>query len=138
MIIVDTGMWLALANTNDRWHKLAVERLENISEALITTWPVLTETCYFLLNQFGYGSLEKFLKLHQKGAFSTFVLSDAHAPRIQTLMKKYKDIPMDLADASLVITAEELGHGRILTTDRKDFQIYRWKDQHAFENILWS
>lgn len=51
-------------------------------------------------------------------------------------MEKYADLPMDLADASLIILSEHLGHGRILTVDQRDFSIYRWKNQYPFDNIL--
>jgi len=51
-------------------------------------------------------------------------------------MQKYADLPMDLADASLVILAEKLGHGRILSTDMRDFQTYRWKNRKPFQNLL--
>ena len=47
-------------------------------------------------------------------------------------MCQYADLPMDLADASLLILAEKLGHGRILSTDQCDFQAYRWKNRHPF------
>lgn len=43
---------------------------------------------------------------------------------------------MDLADASLVILAEHLGHGRIVSTDQRDFNAYRWKNHHPFHNLL--
>jgi uncharacterized protein len=43
---------------------------------------------------------------------------------------------MDLADASLVVLAEQLGHGRILTVDRRDFSVYRWQNNQPFENLL--
>jgi hypothetical protein len=43
---------------------------------------------------------------------------------------------MDLADASLVILAEHLGHGRILSSDVRDFNVYRWKDNKPFENLF--
>ena len=46
MVIADTGFWLALANRNDRHHRAAKEALDGLSEGLITTWPVLTETCH--------------------------------------------------------------------------------------------
>jgi hypothetical protein len=36
---------------------------------------------------------------------------------------------MDLADASLVLLPESLGHGRILTTDQREFRTYRWKSK---------
>jgi predicted nucleic acid-binding protein len=51
-------------------------------------------------------------------------------------MKKYADLPMDVADASLVVLAEYLGHGRILSSDKRDFQTYRWKNHEPFENLL--
>jgi uncharacterized protein len=43
---------------------------------------------------------------------------------------------MDLADASLVALADYLGHGRILTVDRRDFSVYRWGNSQPFENLL--
>ena len=52
------------------------------------------------------------------------------------LMIEYADLPMDLADASLVLLAEELGHGRIVSTDRRDFHTYRWKNSEPFTNLL--
>jgi predicted nucleic acid-binding protein len=42
----------------------------------------------------------------------------------------------DLADASLVLLAEKLGHGRILSTDLRDFGAYRWKNREPFQNLL--
>ena len=51
-------------------------------------------------------------------------------------MRRYADLPMDLADASLVLLAEHLGHGRILSTDTRDFGAYRWKSRKPFKNLL--
>lgn len=51
-------------------------------------------------------------------------------------MEKYRDLPMDLADASLVILAEELGHGNILSVDFRDFNTYRWKNKQPFTNLF--
>jgi hypothetical protein len=51
-------------------------------------------------------------------------------------LKKYRDLPMDLADASLVILAEQLGSGKILSTDTRDFGAYRWKNRKPFRNLL--
>ncbi len=51
-------------------------------------------------------------------------------------MQRYVDLPMDLADASLVILAEERGSGRILSTDERDFATYRWKNHKPFKNVL--
>lgn len=51
-------------------------------------------------------------------------------------MKSYVDLPMDLADASMVLLAEALGHGRILSADQRNFNCYRWKNHQPFENLL--
>ena len=65
-----------------------------------------------------------------------FPLAGEHLPRVLELMQKYRDLPMDLADASLVILAEHLGGGRILSTDRRDFHAYRWKNRRPFQNLM--
>jgi uncharacterized protein len=65
-----------------------------------------------------------------------FELNRGYLARIQSLMDKYGDLPMDLADASLVILAEEAGHGDILSTDQRDFRTYRWKNRRSFKNLL--
>ena len=65
-----------------------------------------------------------------------FVMTVDHVPRLTALMHQYADLPMDLADASLVLVAEEFGEGRIVSTDERDFHTYRWKNQHPFSNLL--
>jgi predicted nucleic acid-binding protein len=136
MILADTGFWLALANSRDRHHELAKRALAAIDEPLITTWPVMTETCHLLAARLGERSARAFIESGTKGAYETFDLSREHLPRIVELMQKYAKLPMDLADASLVILAEHLGTGRILSTDRRDFGVYRWKTRKPFHNIL--
>lgn len=137
-IIADTGFWLALANAKDKHHIPAKKALVALHASLITTWPVMTETCHLLLNRLGRHSQISFVDSFKSGGFEVFSLQVHHAPRLKDLMVKYADLPMDLADASLVILAESLGHGRILSTDRRDFNSYRWKIQHPFENLLFS
>ena len=56
--------------------------------------------------------------------------------RIPTLIQRYAGLSMDLADASPVLLADYLGHGRILTTDQRDFGSYRWKTRKPFHNML--
>ena len=49
----------------------------------------------------------------------------ADVPRMRALMKKYRDLPMDLADAALVRVAEREGLSTVITIDRSDFASYR-------------
>ena len=137
MILADTGFWLALANRRDRWHdasKAALARYPD--ERLITTWPVLTETFHLLLARLGIDAELRFARSLAAGAFDVFDLQPDHGERIARLMRRYRALPMDLADASLVILAEERRSGRVFSTDRREFQAYRWKDREPFENLL--
>ena len=136
MIIADTGFWLALADQQDTHHQAARQKLREIDERLITTWCVVTETCYLLLKRKGVLAQSKFMESLANGAFETFNLQPDHAQKIAQLMQKYANLPMDLADASLVILAEELCHGRILSVDYRDFNTYRWKNTQPFKNLL--
>ena len=136
MIIADTGFWVALANPNDQYRALALRTFAALREPLITTWPVMTEVCHLLLKRRGIESQLKFIQLYRRGGFKVFPLEDCHAPRIHELTRTYADLPMDLADASLVILAEYLNHGRILSTDCRDFHAYRWKNTRPFTNLL--
>lgn len=136
MIIADTGFWLALANRTDRHHASAVRAIEQLREGLITTWPVLTETCHLLLARLDVRAEMAFLRGLRDGGCTIFSLGETHLPRMEELMEQYADLPMDLADASLVVLAEELHDGRILSTDQRDFHTYRWKNRRPFRNLL--
>ncbi|HBC43112.1 MAG: type II toxin-antitoxin system VapC family toxin [Pseudanabaena sp.] len=137
MIIVDTGFWLALIDEGDPYHQKAVMALEKYNnEPLITTWCVITETTYLLLSRLGTQAAINFIESLHQGFFTIFPLENTHTSRIIELMKKYADLPMDLADASLVVLAEHLGHGKIFSVDQRDFNTYRWKERHPFTNLL--
>ncbi len=136
MILVDTGFWLALANRRDTYHKAAKSALAVAKEPLVTTWPVLTETCHLLAARLSVDAAALFISNAAHGSFSVFDLSTSYFDRVVDLMKKYRDLPMDLADASLVICAEALNSGRIFSTDTRDFGAYCWKNKKPFENLL--
>ena len=135
MILADTGFWLALTNRSDRHHLRAKSAVNKITEPLIVTWPVLTETCHLLL-RLGVDAELRFIEAAARGSVQLFDLDASHFPRIATLLDKYRDLPMDLADASLVIAAEDMGTGAILSTDERDFRTYRWKNRKPFRNLL--
>lgn len=136
MIIADTGYWVALFNRGDAHHQPAVVVSGEIREHLVTTWPVLTETAHLLAARGHAGVSARFLERCFAGAVDIFELDIQARPRMLELMRRYAPLPMDLADASLVVLAEKLGHGRILSTDRRDFESYRWKQHQPFENLL--
>jgi uncharacterized protein len=136
MIVADTGFFVALGNNGDRDHSRAIQIISTLSEPLITTYPVVTETSYLLARDGGLSVQFAFLSEVANGTFLIFDFQRHHILRMVELMKRYSNLPMDFADASLVVLAEHLGHGRILTCDRRDFTIYRWNNNNPFENLM--
>ncbi|WP_420467846.1 type II toxin-antitoxin system VapC family toxin [Panacagrimonas sp.] len=137
MVIADAGFWVALYNRRDRDHAAAlVAAGQYESDGFITTHAVITEACHLLYRREHAGAMLQLVEALRDGPVEVLELDTEELPRIARLMHQYRDLPMDYADASLVLLAEHLGHGRILTTDRRDFRNYRWKHHHPFENLL--
>ena len=136
MIAVDSGYLFALADARDVWHRRAVAASVSIDEGWVTTWPVLAETCHLLRTRLGASFVPPLLDDLAAGTIAIWSPSIEQLGRLPTLMRKYADLPMDLADGSLVLLAEHLGDGRILSTDERDFRAYRWKQRKPFHNLL--
>ena len=136
MIIADTGFFFALGNRQDKFHQKAKQCLQKLEEPIITTYPVIIETSYLLAERCNQSIQFKFLEQFIQGRVNIFSLEIHHLEQCLCLMKQYADLPMDLADASLVVVAEELDEARILTTDQRDFNIYRFHTVKVFNNIL--
>ncbi|MDR0781504.1 MAG: PIN domain-containing protein [Pseudomonadales bacterium] len=137
MILADSGFWIALGNRRDHHHAAACAALERwASEGFVTTWPVLTEVTHLLTARIGLPQALAFIDAIARGAAAVPKPPDNALSRSAALMYRYRNLPMDLADASLVILAEDLGEGRILSTDLRDFAGYRWKNTQPFTNLL--
>lgn len=98
---------------------------------MLTTWPAFTEAMYLLGAAGGWRAQAHLWRLLQRG---TLLLADLREPlmeRMAALMERYADRPMDLADASLVALADQMGQTSIFTVDR-DFHVYRLADGRAF------
>lgn len=134
MILCDTGPLVALIDADDKNHQACVSALSTLSAPLLTTWPCLTEAMYLLGEYGGHTDQEKLWELVERGIVRIHSSSDEERVRIRALMRKYKDTPMSLADASLVTAAEVLGVSRIFTTD-SDFRIYRISGKKPFDIV---
>lgn len=136
MILVDAGFLYALLDKDDAWHVRASAASEAIKEKWITTSPVLTEAVHLISRWVGVDPAIALMQDTAQGDIALWDIAPGTCRRVPALMKHYADLPMDLADASLVLLAESLGHGRILTTDERDFRTYRWKSRRPFQNML--
>lgn len=132
MVLIDAGPLVALFDKSDTHYERCVETLRKIDEPLVTTWPVLTE-CMYLLD-FSDKVQQLCWKFLTTAAVEIAAQSIADVPALSKLMKKYSDLPMSLADASLVHEAGERGLSTIFTLD-SDFQVYRLRGGKRFRMI---
>ena len=136
MIATDSGFLYALVDRRDAWHQRAVAQAGTVAEGWITTWPVLAEVCHLFHRRLAPRQASELMADVADGLLMVWDLPQERHHRIPALMLQYANLPMDLADASLVLLAEHLGHGRILSTDERDFESYRWKRHQPFDNLL--
>jgi hypothetical protein len=131
-IVADTGPLVALFARRDRAHAGVRTFLRDNPCVLVTTWLVATEVWHLLP---AAGRL-KFVRWVVSGGVAAFDLAPQDPPAMLALLEKYRDRPMDLADASLVVLAERLGITEILTVDRTDFDVYRLSGNRRFVQVL--
>jgi predicted nucleic acid-binding protein len=122
--LTDTGPLIALIDKADRDHSRCVTALDDLDAPLISTWPVFTEACYLLGDRVGWEGQEALWRLVLRDDLQLVDLSAAMRGRSRDLMAQYRDLPMDLADASLVALAEAKRLRRVFTLD-DDFRVYR-------------
>ncbi len=133
MILVDTGPIVALFDRDDQYHPLCLQTIEKFHEPLTTTWPVLTE-CFYLLG-FSLEAQEGLWTFLRRGGMDVFPMDKAHFSQCRDLMRQFRNLPMDLADASIVVAANELGTAKIFTLDHRDFSTYRFRKTGKFQLI---
>jgi predicted nucleic acid-binding protein len=131
--LVDAGPLIALFDSSDAHHTSTRSFLENFHSRLFTTWPVLTEATDML--SFSTISQTNLFLWTKRNGVVLFPLAREHLDRLMILFKKYSDVPVDLADASLLIAAEDLGVTDILTID-SDYSVYRTSSGKALRNLL--
>jgi predicted nucleic acid-binding protein len=122
-VLVDAGPLVALLDRSDRHHAACVGALRAMRGLIFTVWPVITEAMYLL--NFSIKAQNALLEMVELGTLKIASLDERDVPRIRELMNKYKDHPMDLADAALVRIAEREKLRRVFTVDRRDFTVYR-------------
>ncbi len=130
--IIDTGPLVAVLNRGDSYHAACVAYLRSHGGPFYTTLPVMTEAMYLCEKHFGWPAQEALWKMTLRGDLLLEHPSPQELVRMADLMAKYRDHPMDFADASLVALAERLAIDRIFTLDYNDFSSYRMKGNQPF------
>ncbi len=132
-LLLDTGGLVTLLDRSQRDHAAFVEFFERWQGAVVSTEAVLTEASHLLGRV--PGGRRVCLDFVLAGGVTLIPSSRATLEGCRALVERYADVPMDFADATLVVLAEDLGTNLILTTDRKDFSIYRIGGRRGFELV---
>ena len=134
-MLTDTGPLVALLDKDDSFHAPCRAALGRLPRGpLQTTWPCFTEAMYMLYQTGGYRYQESLWRWRREGRLVLLDITEAEIDRMDALMAKYSNVPMDMADASLVAVAELRGMRRVFTID-SDFYIYRLEDNSMLEVI---
>jgi uncharacterized protein len=128
--LVDTGLILALLDRDDEWHRACAATIRSVSFPLLTTEAVMTEVFHLTLRDFH--NIEPAWELFDSKSIVLAAMTDADLPDIDTLMSRYRDRPMDFADATLVHVANRESISLILTIDHNDFETYRLAGNRKF------
>jgi uncharacterized protein len=132
VILTDASPLISLIDKGQNSHQLCLETLKFFRGQMLTTWSCFTEAMYFLGELQGWNGQNALWNFVRKDALLLHLPNKFEIQRTNKLMEKYQDVPMDLADVTLVALAETENLSRIFTLD-SDFFIYRINDKKAFQ-----
>jgi len=131
-ILIDAGPLIALFDSSDKHHSGIRVFLRKNPYRYVSTIAVFTEVSHML--DFNANALRDF---YEWVMYKGVIIGDINQNDLLCLIEltdKYSDVPMDFADATLVITAEKTGIRQIISMD-KDFNIYRLPGKEQIKNI---
>ncbi len=129
-VLADTGPIVAILSRRDQFHRSCVEALHDLPGPLFTCWPVITEAAWLLRRD--PTAVHQLLHSLDTGFLELLPLTTADAKPIAAILKKYRDIRIQLADATLVHLATRDALDTIFTLDQRDFSVYRLPRGRAF------
>lgn len=134
--LVDTGAVVALVNRDDRHHAAAVGWFRGFRGQMLTTDAVITETAYVLAASPTHqlAALVWFERARSAGLLRVEPVADYAA--VAGIIGRYRTLPCDYADATLIALAESAGVTAIATIDQRDFSVYRVRGRKRFRIVL--
>jgi predicted nucleic acid-binding protein len=132
-VIIDTGPLVAYFNRSDRHHRCAMAQMAALAPPLLTCEPVLAEASYLI--QRAGGKPRDLIRKVSQGILRIRLNLEADASAVQSLMERYADTPMSLADACLVRLTEIVTDCKLFTLD-SDFEHYRRNGRHAIPLLI--
>jgi predicted nucleic acid-binding protein len=131
--LADTGALLAYLDRSDRWHERCRVAFEELRLPLVTSLAVLTELFHLVGDR--AREVEAAWGFVRSGALLVLPIVDRELADLETLMRRYRDRPMDLADATLVHLAYRESVFTVFTIDHDDFETYRIAGRKKFRIV---
>jgi uncharacterized protein len=122
-VIADTGAIIALLDEDDKHHGAVVQVAQSFDLLIPVT--ILPEVDYLVTKYLGEAVVRSFLDAMTEGSFIYLPIEIDDICRTTEIMSRYSDIPIGFVDASLVALAETHNIQKILTLDRRHFNIIR-------------
>ena len=135
MLLVDTNVWLAAADSRSRQHGACLGLISEHRSGLASTAAVIAETGWLLLDRGGSIAQQRFIGSILTGDIDVIDLSATDWTRVHELVSVYADISLDVIDASTIAVAERLNQTTIATLDERDFRIVRPAHTDSFELV---
>ena len=129
-LLLDTGALVSLLDRSQSGHAVFAAFFGGWIGPVVTSEAVLTEATHLLGRV--HGGADACLAFVLNGGATVAPSTASSLARCRALMRRYDDLPMDLADATLVVLAEELRTDLVFTTDRRDFDVYRIVGKRRF------
>ena len=130
-MLIDAGPLISLTDGRDPAHSFCKATLSKIRPPLITTWPAITEAMHLVGRRGGWHAQQRLWQLIEAETITIADVPKSEIKGLTSLMKRYRDAPMDLADATLVAVAEQTNDTQIFTLD-EHFHIYRLSRTRRF------
>jgi predicted nucleic acid-binding protein len=122
-LLVDAGALYAQADADEPRHEAVAQVLTAEREALVTSELVVAEADYLILERLGIDAELAFLDDLAQGTFLVECLRREELGKARAVVERYRDLRLELADASLVILAERYRSTRVLTFDERAFRV---------------
>jgi predicted nucleic acid-binding protein len=132
-LLIDTGAILAILDKNDRWHAPCLATFLQLRLPALTSEAILTEVLHLVKRS--RTEMETVWKFLRSGAIALATIDHSELPLVHALMSRYRDHPMDFADATLVHLADRESLSVVFTIDRAGFETYRIAGKQRFRII---
>ncbi|HKU72837.1 MAG TPA: PIN domain-containing protein [Pyrinomonadaceae bacterium] len=132
-VLLDSGFLFASLNASESEHQATIHVLGNIREPIVLPIPAITEVAYLLARDISNEAAADFIASLASTELTLEIPRQGDYSRSAEILRQYSDAKLDFVDTLIVAIAERLNITRVLTLDRRDFQLIRPKHCSAFE-----